>query len=252
MTARIYRLEIRNELLKTVRMPVFVLAGIMFPLMFYILFGTLYGQNEVGGLGGGTYMLATFGAFGVMGVALFGFGVGVATERGQGWMILKRASPMPPLAWFSAKTFMAVLSSSVTVMLLFLAGSLITGVRLEALTWAQLYLVLVAGAIPFSALGLAFGYLCGPNSAPIVVNLVYMPMGFFSGLWMPLEILPAAIQGIAPWLPAYHFGQLALDVIGASRISSIWPSIIYLAVFTIVCTLAAGFLYRRNTGKAIG
>ena len=39
-----------------------------------------------------TYLLATYATFGVIGAALFGFGVGVAVERGQGWMLLKRAS----------------------------------------------------------------------------------------------------------------------------------------------------------------
>ena len=40
--------------------------------------------------------------------------------------------------------------------------------------------VLVIGALPFCAIGLAFGYLVGPNSAPAVLNLVYLPMAFAS------------------------------------------------------------------------
>ena len=40
--------------------------------------------------------------------ALFGFGVGVAVERGQGWLLLKRATPMPPLAYLLAKMATAV------------------------------------------------------------------------------------------------------------------------------------------------
>ena len=48
-------------------------------------------------------MLATYGAFGVIGAALFGFGVSVAVERGQGWMRLSGSRRCPRLAWFVAK-----------------------------------------------------------------------------------------------------------------------------------------------------
>ena len=64
-----------------------------------------------------TYLLATYGAFGVMNVALFGFGVGVAIERGQGWMLFKRATPMPPFAYFFGKLAMALLFAVVMVAL---------------------------------------------------------------------------------------------------------------------------------------
>ena len=83
--------------------------SISFPAMFYLLFGVLFGGRSLGGASLTTYLLATYGAFGVIGAALFGFGVGVAIERGQGWMMLKRASPMPPMAFFVAKLFMCAM-----------------------------------------------------------------------------------------------------------------------------------------------
>ncbi len=250
--AGIYWTEFRNEFLKNVRMPIFLISSLAFPLMFYTLFGLIFGNQSVAGVTTATYMLATFGTFGVMGAALFGFGVGVATERGQGWMVLKRASPMPPLAYFVAKMLLAVMMGGLIVLLLFLLGGLVGGVSLPFGTLAAMFGILVSGAIPFCAMGLAFGYMAGPNSAPILVNLIYLPMGFFGGLWMPLPILPPFIQGIAPWLPSYHFGQLALAPLGAHSIASPWPSIIYLAVFTVVFLALASVLYRRDRGRPVG
>lgn len=250
--ARIYWLEFRNEFMKNLRMPIFAVASLAFPLMFYILFGMIFGAQPIQGTTTATYMLATFGSFGIIGAALFGFGVGVATERGQGFMILKRASPMPPLAYFCAKLGMALVTGAVTVLLLFVAGMLMGGVRLPFETWAALFLILVACALPFAAIGLAIGYLAGPNSAPIIINILYLPMAFFSGLMMPLEILPQGIQNVAPWLPAYHFSQLALMPLGASRLESAWPSIAALAAYTLVFLVLAVLLYRRDTGKTFG
>src|SRR5688500_3022950 len=95
---RVYALEAKYELLKVARMPGFAIPSIAFPVMFYSLFGLVFGGRGLGGINMATYLVATYGAFGVIGAALFGFGVGVAVERGQGWLVLKRASPMPPLA----------------------------------------------------------------------------------------------------------------------------------------------------------
>ena len=141
-----------------------------------------------------TYMLATMGCFGVMAVALFGFGVSLAMERGQGWLQVKRASPMPVSAYFLAKLFAAVVFSTVIMLLLLAVGIPFGGVRLPLATAAKLVGILVAGSIPFSAMGLAIGYFAKPNSAPAVVNLIYLPMSFCSGLWIPLFMLPHGLQ----------------------------------------------------------
>lgn len=249
---RIYWLEFRNELLKSMRMPAYTISSLAFPLMFYLLFSMMFGGEQLDGVSTAAYMLGTMGSFGVVGAAMFGYGVGIATERGQGWMIIKRASPMPPLAYFTAKTLMAVLMSAIIVLMLFAAGAITQGIRMPPDTWALMFVTMVLGVIPFCALGLAFGYLAGPNSAPVIVNFIYLPLGFFSGLWIPLAVLPAFIQNLAPWLPTYHFGQLALMPLGASQITSAWPSLLYLAVFTAVFVLLAMLLYRRDSGKSVG
>jgi ABC-2 type transport system permease protein len=101
--------ETRAEVLKAIRLPAFLVPVLVFPAMFYGLFGLmLSGSNPIAALAPPAYMLASYGTFGVVGAALFGMGVGVAMERGQGWMLLKRATPMPPLAYFMAKVLMSM------------------------------------------------------------------------------------------------------------------------------------------------
>ena len=199
-----------------------------------------------------TYMLATYGAFGVIGAALFGFGASIATERGQGWMRLKRVSPMPPLAYFVGKVVMATAMSGLIVLALFALGATIGGVEMSIDRWVSLALVLVAGALPFAAMGLAFGYLIGPNSAPAVLNLVYLPMAFAAGLWIPLSQLPDAVRSVAPFLPPYHFSQLALGTFGASEGGSALLHLGALAGFTAAFLAVAAWGFRRDEGKTYG
>ena len=78
------------------RIPVYAISTLAFPLMFYVLFGIVLGRNNAAVRNdNATYLLATMGCFGVMAASLFGFGVGISIERGQGWLQVKRASPMP-------------------------------------------------------------------------------------------------------------------------------------------------------------
>lgn len=248
----VYRREAGHEFLKLVRIPVFAISTVAFPVMFYVIFGLTFGDQTAGGVGVTTYMLATYGAFGVIGAALFGFGVSVAMERGQGWMRLKRVSPMPPLAYFVAKVVTAAAVSGLIIVALFALGASVGGVRMPAGQWVALALVLVAGALPFSAMGLAFGYLVGPNSAPAVLNLVYLPMAFASGLWIPISQLPALVQAAAPFLPPYHFAQLALGTFGASEDGSPVVHLAALAAFTVAFLAVAAWGYRRDEGRTYG
>jgi ABC-2 type transport system permease protein len=254
-TLAIYAKEAKYELLKNIRIPVYAISTVTFPLMFYVLFGIVLGGrgNPVDRRDTATYMLATMGCFGVMAVALFGFGVSLAMERGQGWLQVKRASPMPVSAYFGAKLFSAVAFSTVIMLMLLGVGVLFGGVRLPVATAAKLIGILVAGSIPFSAMGLAIGYFAKPNSAPSVVNLICLPMSFCSGLWIPLFLLPHGLQTLAKFLPPFHLSQLALNAVGlATNPTPTWGHVEALLAFTLICLGLAAWGYRRDEGKTYG
>jgi ABC-2 type transport system permease protein len=247
------RLETRYELLKLVRLPVFAIMTLGFPVAFYLMFGVaLSGTRATGGLNIALPMLGTYGAFGVIGAALFSFGVGVAVERAQGWLLLKRATPMPPLVYVLGKVGASMTFCGLIVAALVLCATLLAGVRLPPLQLVSLVGALMLGSVPFCALGLAVGFAAGPNSAPGFVNLIHLPGAFAGGLWMPIEILPERMQAAAPWLPQYHLGQLALSIIGQSRDPRpLWNAGI-LAVWTIIAIGLAVLSFKRDEGKLYG
>ena len=248
---RIYFLEAKYEFLKLLRLPAYVLPMLSFPLVFYSLFGVVLKRGP-GAFDMATYLVATYGAFGVMNAALFGFGVGVAVERGQGWMLFKRATPMPPFAHFAGKLAMSLLFSAIMVGNLFLLGAVLGGVRLPAGTWLALAAVQIAGALPFAAFGLAVGYWAGPNSAPPILNLLSLPAAFGSGMWIPIQMLPGVVRKVAQFLPPYHYVQLTLRPLGMDRGEPIGRHVAALALFTVVSLLFAGWGYRRDEGKTFG
>jgi ABC-2 type transport system permease protein len=252
-TVEIYWKEAKYEFLKRWRMPVYSLSVILFPAMFYTLFGLVLNRDLSGGhKEAATYLLATMGCYGVMGVALFAFGVGVAMERGQGWLEVKRASPMPTAAYFAGRVASCLVFSFLVFLTLFTLGTLFGGVRLAPAQFVGLMATLVLGSIPFCAFGLVIGYSVKPNSAPSVVNMLYLPLSFLSGLWMPIGVFPAVLQKIAVALPPYHLGQLALHVVGFDSRGAISTHVNVLIGFTLVCLGVAMLGIRRDEGKLYG
>jgi ABC-2 type transport system permease protein len=242
--------ETRSELLKAMRLPVFIIPTLVFPALFYVLFGIVLGGGAPGGITMPSYMLATYGTFGVVGAALFGMGVGVAAERGQGWLTLKSATPMPPLAYFGAKVLMSMILGLLIFALLSVLAVIMGGVRLPASSWGAMALVLTLGTVPFCALGCALGYMTGPNSAPAIANMIYLPMSLLSGLWIPLEFMPAVVRGIAPFMPPYHIARLALGSIGME--TRVTFHVTALAACTVLFLGAAVLAYRRDDGRTWG
>lgn len=244
--------ETRSELLKAIRLPAFIVPTITFPAMFYALFGVmLNGGALVAGVTMPAYLLASYGTFGVVGAALFGMGIGVASERGQGWLTLKRSTPMPPLAYFLAKAIMSMIVGALIAGLLALLGVTLGDVRLSAASWVLLFVTLTVGAIPFCAFGCALGYLSGPSSAPMLANLIYLPMSLASGLWIPLEFMPDVMRTIAPFMPPYHLARLALGPIRGDATAPVLH-IAALAGFTALFLAAAVLAYRRDDGRTWG
>lgn len=248
-----FALETRYELTKLVRLPVFAIMSLGFPLLFYLMFGVaMAGSRMMGGRNFALPMLATYGAFGVIGAALFSFGVGVAVERAQGWLLLKRATPMPPLVYVMGKVAASMIFCAVIVISLWLCGTLLAGVRMTPPQWVGLVGSLVLGSIPFCALGLALGFAAGPNSAPGFVNLVHLPGAFAGGLWMPMEILPESVQAVGRWLPQFHLGQLALTSIGQNPNPDLARNALVLVAWTVVTIGLAVWAFKRDEGKLYG
>src|SRR5579863_4858204 len=253
-TLAIYLKEAKYELLTRLRLRAYSISTISFPLMFYVLFGLVLNPKDtaVGGTTIATYLIPSYGTFGVMGASLFGTASGLAAERGLGWLQVKRASPMPPFAYFTAKVVLGMIFSAIVVCLLLLLGSTFGAVHTPLLDAAKLLGTLVAGSLPFSAMGLAIGYFVGPNSAPAAINLIYLPMSACSGLWMPYMFLPKFMQQIALALPSYHLSQLALGTVGAGVQQSRATHWEFLLAFTLICLGVARIGFQRDQGKLYG
>ena len=239
-----YLAEARSECLRYLRNPSFMLPIMLFPGMFYLLFGIL--MAKPGDADTARYLLASYGVFGVMSPGLFGFGVSLALERDGGLLTFKRALPMPPGAYLLGKMLMAMAAAAVVILLLLAMALSLGHVTLGLTQAAVLLLTGVFGVLPFCALGMFVGTLIKGQGAPGMLQLIYLPMSFMSGLWFPLPMLPKFLQQIAPVWPAYHLDRLALASVGMNDEPLAGHLMVLLGVTAGFALLAARRLRRHG------
>lgn len=242
------KLEVDSELRKTFRTPGFVIPAILFPVMFYFFFGVVFGSHQMDG-NMPSYLLATYGVFGIVGPGLFSFGADIATEKDKGLLQMKRVSPLPIGVYFFAKSITSLVFAIVIVALLFGLAMGGAGVSLTFIQWTVTAGLLVLGVFPFCALGLCIGLTAKAQSAAALVNLIYLPMSFLSGLWIPLTVLPNWMTWVAQLLPPYHLSQLVLKLQGFDMGQSVWIHCGALVFSTIVFTYIACTLFAKTAGK---
>lgn len=250
---RTYVLETKYEFFKLLRTPHYSVPVLAFPVMFYLLFGLSFagrGRPGVGGPGPAEYLLASYSIFGVVTAALFAFGAGVATERALGWLVLKRATPMPVSAYLAAKVASAMLFGTVILAMMGFCAIAFGGVHLPLTVWLKLLLVVTLGSIPFCMAGLLVAFIVPPAGAPGIMNLINLPLAFAGGLWMPVQMLPKMFQAIAPAVPQYHLGQLALAAVGAVPADHTLGHVIALAITALLFGSASWVAWRRSDASA--
>jgi len=243
-------MQFRAELLKFWRVPANAFFSLALPLIIFIFFGlrdptSPYAPGTT--VSTGAFVMASMAAYTVGSVMVFSFGIGVAVERGQKQDILLRASPLPPVIYLLAKVMNALVFCLFAMIVLFVFAHFAASVNLAATAWISLVGRLLLGSLAFIMLGFALGYLAGPNSAPAVVNLIYLPVAFGSGIFIPTQFLPDFIRGLSPYLPLSPFAQLAWSVLGIKTDRSVEGNLLLLGAYAIVFFLLAVWAYRRDT-----
>jgi len=238
--------QTRAQVLNYVRIPAFSLTSLALPLVFYTFFGLPNASKHFpDGTSVGLYLMCSFGAYAVSSVMVFSFGIGVANSRGLKIDLLQRATPLPPVVAIVANVINAVVFALVAIALLMAFVVLLGGVRFPVETGLQIVGLLLVGALPLIGMGMTIGYSVGPNAAPAVANLIYLPMAFASGMFIPVGDLPDFIQRIARYLPTYHYAQLAYTPVHHADEALGW-ALAWSAVWAVILFAAATRAYRRD------
>ena len=241
---RAYLLEAKLEIVAALRTPGFALPFLLVPVAIYWLFGVVVNGNVAANSEYGPALNDfLFTGFAVIAAAMPGIfsGVILATEREGRLLALKRALPQPPGATIVAKMLMAMAITAIAVTLVSIVALLAGKITLSLAGLAIVWVVLVLGTIPFSAIGLLLGALTSASASPAWGNLLFLPMIWLSGLFIPL---PKSLERWVIVWPTFHLDQLALGLAGVEKFGFIALSLAA-AVLAGVAVLCGGLAIRR-------
>lgn len=237
-----YRAHIAATFVPLLRTPMFWAPVVLFPTMLYSFFGlppSLQAPQYA------NVLLASWSAFAVIGVSFFQFGISIAQTRESKWEDYARTLPIGAGPRLVGQAVSAFVFTAVALALMWSLATVAGATSLNAFQFAKLFAVLiVGGAAPFVMLGAALGYLMPPRGAVPIANLIYLPLSYCGGLWMPPALLPDWVARISPFTPTRHVGELAW----ASVMNEPLPlhSISVMALYAGAGALVALVMWRRD------
>jgi len=211
----VWRRECLAEVRRSWRLPQFMVPTVLTPAAFYALFTLALNKSPSPAVAAMT--LAGYGVFAATGPALFGFGAGVAMEREQGLIELKRVSPMPAGAYVAAKLAAAIVTTAMAVALIDLL-SLVAGVRMPLANWAALIALHLLSALPLALIGFGMGMRLGGKAAVAAANALFLGSAVLGGLWIPPEMLPGWMRIVGQLMPSFHLAQIGRWIVGAPTV----------------------------------
>lgn len=239
----VWRRECISEIKRSWRLPQFLLPTVVTPAAFYGLFTLAIAQSP--SPAAALASLAGYGVFAAIGPSLFGFGAGVAMEREQGLIELKRVSPMPAGAYVAAKLAASVVATGMALVLIY-ALALVAGAVLSPGQWLALAMLHIASTIPFALIGFGIGMRMSGKGAVAIANALFLGSAVIGGLWIPSAMLPGWMRLIGEAVPSYHLGQLARAIVGADTIGSVSTHALVLVAMTALAGVWAWTGWRRS------
>jgi len=229
----------------------FLAITIGFPVVFYILF---LGDHTAGKVVDGTvpwrvYLMVSMCSFGALVAALNAAGTRLSMERASGWARQLRITPLPAWSYVATKVVASMLVVLPVIVLVEAVGAGFGDVRLATTTWIGLTLLLWATSLPFAVLGVFIGFLVAPEAAfPVVTGLMFV-LGYFGGLFTPVDQMPGSLQFVAHLIPSYHQVSLALASIDGHTLAlSHW---LVLAGCVAILGLAIAWKHRVEEARGL-
>ena len=221
------------------------------PLVMLLIFGSIYGaagqQEQTTGLPWLIVTTVQMASYGGM-MAALSQAFAITTERSIGWNRQLRITPLSGAGYLLSKVSAALLVALTSIVLLCAVSIVVLGARMDALHWLLAILGVWVGVIPFALIAVAIGQFAKPSFAQPLFMVVFLGLAVLGGLWIPLEIMPSWVIGIAQVVPSYWLNKLGQ--IGAHGSGDALVPIAILAAWTFVLAALITWRYRRDAARA--
>ncbi|MDR2986585.1 MAG: ABC transporter permease [Nocardiopsaceae bacterium] len=223
-----------------------VFWGVVFPLVLLIILGSIPSfhrpAKELGGISHMTAYVPILIALVLALLAISALPPVLASYRERGILRRLATTPVGPARMLGAQLAVHASVAVVTVLLVLAVSRIAYGVPLPRQPAGFLLAAVLAAAALYS-LGLVVGAMVRSSRAAQPIGaLLFFPMMFFAGLWLPIAAMPSVLQHISHLTPL----GAAVQALGDASAGQ-WPHLFNLAVlagYAVVLSAAAVKLFR--------
>jgi ABC-2 type transport system permease protein len=235
-----------NEMRLFLREPASVFFTVLFPTLLVVILGLIPGFREPNTSLGGLRVIDLYVpiaiALSLAMLALTAMPSYLSTYREKGILRRLAVTPMPPARLLLAQLLTNLLMAIVAVGLLLAVARMAYDVAMPQQVVGYIVAFLLAAAALF-AMGLLVAALApSGKAAPSIGLMLYFPIMFFAGLWVPRAAMPETLRHISDFTPLGAGVQALQDAAGGA-----WPQPLHLAVmaaYVIVFSVAAARFFR--------
>jgi ABC-2 type transport system permease protein len=204
---RVFLHQLRAEQLVFWRSKEAALFIFLFPLLLFVLLGSVY-NGKIYGVPAPQALLAGLIGYGCANTAFAGLAIQLVLRRENGLLKRLRATPLPPSTYVAALLSSTLIVFALQTIALLVLGRILYGTPFPHAV-GSLVLAVVLGAAVFAALGVATASLIrSGDGSSAVVNFILLPMAFITGSFGPTRHYPRFLRAIGDVLPLKYFVDL--------------------------------------------
>lgn len=191
------------------RNPASVFFTALLPVLFLLIFATIFGDqhlDELGGIKVTTYYIPAIVTLAVISATLNNLTMNVTIAREAGLLKRGRGTPLPPWVFIAGRVGNAIVISAVMLVVVTLIGKLLYGAPIPWERIPAVVVTLVVGAASFCCLGLALTVVVpSREAASAISNAIVLPLYFLSGIFIPEDEIPDGVLTFASFFPIRDF-----------------------------------------------
>ena len=232
------------------RTPIAAFFTLFFPLMIFVVFSLVFGNEFIEELGVTTaqYYAPAMAVFAAVSASYTNIATTTAYQRDMGILKRVRGTPLPPITYMGGKIISAVEIAVLSVVVMMGIGAAFYGVEIYARTLPAAIVTFLIGVGTFAALGLLVAALVpSGEAATAVTNATLLPLAFISGVFLvPSSEAPGWLTTLADIFPLKHFVEPFSQAFNPTYTGSGWEwfDLAYMLLWGIVAALFAVKLFK--------
>ena len=205
---KLYLHQVKTEQLVYWRSREAAVFTFIFPLLLFVLLGSVY-SGHIYGVPASQALLAALLGYGCAMVAFAGLAITLVLRREQAILKRLRATPLPPVTYVAALLSSTLVVFALQTVALFLLGRVVFGTPFPARV-GSVALLVVLGSLCFAAMGVGLsGLIRSGEGSSAVVNLIVLPMAFLTGAFGPTHHYPRFLRAVGDVLPLKYLVDLS-------------------------------------------